>query len=203
MLRFENLGKRYGDHLVFDGLTAAFSAGCIALCEADSTGKSSLLRIVAGAMAPDAGEVWIDGHSLAQAPRLARARLAYVPEDCLADPAQTGRGLLAQVALGKNTRVDDSALDLADRLGLGPHLDKPFEQMSTGTRRKVFLAAAAIGHPAVVVADGPGDGLDTQARRALAAQFSTWAKDRVILFASHDAELVQACATARFNLGQP
>ncbi len=65
--------------------------------------------------------------------------------------------------------------------------------MSTGTRRKVFLTAAALGDPAVIVADGPSNGLDAQARAALAEQFRTWSRDRVVLFASHDAELVRAC----------
>ncbi|WP_438859844.1 ABC transporter ATP-binding protein, partial [Achromobacter spanius] len=94
MLRIDNLSKRYGDHLVFQGLTHTFPPGCMALCEEDSTGKSSLLGIIAGVIAPDGGEVWIDGHSLANAPQQARARLAYVPDNCLAFPTQTGREFL-------------------------------------------------------------------------------------------------------------
>jgi len=192
MLRIDNLGKRYGDHLVFQGLTHTFTPGCVALCEEDSTGKSTLLGIIAGVIAPDSGDVWIDGHSLTQAPAQARARLAYVPDNCMALPAQTGRGLLAQVAAEKNVPLDDSVLDLAFRLGLEPHLDKRFEQMSTGTRRKVYLTAAALGDPAVIIADGASNGLDAQARGVLAEQFKIWAQDRVVLFASHDPELVEA-----------
>lgn len=193
MLRIDNLSKRYGDHLVFQGLTHTFPPGCVALCEEDSTGKSSLLGIIAGVIAPDAGDVWVDGHSLTQAPLQAKARLAYVPDNCLAFPSQTGRGLLEQAASEKNTFLDDAVLDLAYRLGLEPHLDKRFEQMSTGTRRKVFLTAAALGGPAVVIADGPSSGLDARARAVLAEQFQIWSRDRVVLFASHDPELVQAC----------
>ncbi len=193
MLRIDNLGKRYGDHLVFQGLTRTFSPGCVALCEEDSTGKSSLLGIIAGVIAPDAGDVLVDGHSMVRDPLRAQARLAYVPDDCLAFPSRTGRELLEQVAAEQHVVLGDDVLDLACRLGLEPHLDKRFEQMSTGTRRKVFLTAAALGDPAVVVADGPSNGLDAQARAVLAEQFRTWSRDRVVLFASHDAELVRAC----------
>lgn len=193
MLRIDNLGKRYGDHPVFQGLTQSFSPGCVALCEEDSTGKSTLLDIVAGVLAPDTGDVWIDGHSMAHAPAQAKARLAYVPDDCLAFPDWTGRALLEQVAAEKHAALDDTVLDLARRLGLEPHLDKRFEQMSTGTRRKVFLTAAALGDPAVIVADGPGNGLDKQALAVLAEQFGIWSRDRVVLFASYDAGLVRAC----------
>ncbi|HYG43671.1 MAG TPA: ABC transporter ATP-binding protein, partial [Bordetella sp.] len=83
-----------------------------------------------------------------------------------------------------------------------PHLDKRFEQMSTGTRRKVFLTAAALGRPAVVVADGPSNGLDTQARYVLAEVFNTWAQDRVVLFASHDSELVRACGARSLEVAR-
>ena len=200
MLRIDNLSKRYGDYPVFQGLTHTFTPGCVALCEEDSTGKSSLLGIIAGAVAPDEGGVWIDGHSLTHAPQQARARLAYVPDNCLAFPTLTGRALLRQVADEKQVPLDAAALDLAYRLGLEPHLDKRFEQMSTGTRRKVYLTAAALGNPAVVIADGPSSGLDAQARAVLADVFKTWAQDRVVLFASHDAELVEACGASTVNV---
>lgn len=200
MLRIDNLSKRYGDYLVFQGLTHTFQPGCMALCEEDSTGKSSLLGIIAGVIAPDGGDVYIDGHSLANAPQQARARLAYVPDNCMAFPTQTGREFLLKAAAEKNVSLDDSVLDLAFRLGLEPHLDKRFEQMSTGSRRKVYLAAAALGDPAVVVADGPSSGLDAQARGVLAGVFTTWARDRVVLFASHDPELVQACKARTLNV---
>ncbi len=201
MLRIDNLSKRYGDHVLFQGLTQTFAPGCLALCEEESTGKSNLLAIIAGVIAPDTGDVWIDGHSLTHAALQAKARLAYVPDDCLAFPLQTGRELLEQAASEKNTILDDAVLDLAYRLGLGPHLDKRFEQMSTGTRRKVYLTAAALGEPAVVIADGPSNGLDTQARAVLAEQFKIWSRDRVVLFASHDPELVQACEARVINVG--
>lgn len=193
MLRIDNLGKRFGNHLVFQGLTHRFSLGCAALCEEDNTGKTTLLDMIAGVLEPDEGDIWIDGHSLRQNPEEAKARLAYVPDNCLSFPTHTGRELLEQVAAKNRVPLDDSVLDLANRLGLEPHLDKRFEQMSTGTRRKVFLTAAALGNPAVVLADGPSNGLDAPARAVLAEQFRLWSQDRVVLFASHDAELVEAC----------
>lgn len=200
MLRIDSLTKRYGDHTLFSGLSQTIASGCLALCEEDSTGKSSLLAIVAGVLAADEGDVWIAGHSMRQEPALARARVAYVPANCLALPEQTGRGLLASVAADKNTVLDDATLDLAWRLGLEPHIDKRFEQMSTGTRRKVYLAAAALGNPAVIVADGPSDGLDAPARAVLAELFKTWGQDRVVLFASHDPALVSACGARQVHV---
>ena len=203
MLRIDNLTKRYGDHVVFQGLSHEFPPGCVALCEEESTGKSTLLSIVAGVIAPDTGDVRIDGHSIVRTPQLAKARLAYVPDNCMVFPMQTGRGLLEQIASERNVVLDDAVMNIAHRLGLASHLDKRFKQMSTGTRRKVFLTAAALGDPAVVIADGASNGLDAPARAALADLFKTWARDRVVLFASHDPELVAACEARVFNLAPP
>lgn len=197
MLRIENLSKRYGDHLVFEGLNLHLSPGCYALCEEDNTGKSTLLKIIAGELAADSGAVWIDGLPLKNGCADARLRLAYIPENCLIHPSKTGRQLLEEIAHEKQVVVDATVLEFAEHLGLTPHLDKPFEQMSTGTRRKVYLAAATLGNPAVIAADGPSDGLDAPARRVLADAFKAWGKNRVVLFASHDAELVDACGARK------
>jgi len=192
MLRIENLAKRYGQHRVFEGLTRDFAPGCYALNEEDNTGKSTLLKVIAGVLPPDGGDVFVDGISMVRSSRQAKARLAFVPDDCMGFPQLSGRELLARTAQEKKTRVQPEILRFASKLGLESHLDKPFEQMSTGTRRKVYLCAAAIGEPAVVLADGPTDGLDTSARIALAETFQLWARNRVVLFASYDAELIKA-----------
>ena len=193
MLRIENLTKRFGDHVVFQGLTQSFAPGCYALSEEDNTGKSTLLKVIAGITAPDSGDIWIDGHSMTKAPRKAKARLAFVPDDCMGFPELTGYELLLRMAQEKKSALNETVMDFAYELGLGPHLDKRFEQMSTGTRRKVYLAGAAIGDPAVIIADGPTAGLDATARAVLAEQFGAWSRNRVVLFASYDTELIDAC----------
>lgn len=202
MLRIDHLSKRYGDHSVFQGLTHTFSPGCVVLSEEENTGKSTLLGLIAGAIPPSAGDIWINGYSLTHSPQQAKAHLAYVPDDCLTLPSHTGRQLLEQKATEKNTSVTDDILDLAYDLGLEPHMDKRFEQMSTGTRRKFFLTAAALGHPAVVVADGPSNGLDSRARTVLAELFSCWGKDRVVLFASYDNLLIEACGAQAMTIAE-
>jgi heme-transporting ATPase len=193
MLRFENLSKRFDERVIFQGLHHTFGAGCVALCDENGSGKSTLLAILAGAIDADEGEVWIDGQSLCTDPLKAKSALAYVPDDCMAYPFQSGRAFLELVASTKKTTVDTRTLDLADRFGLAPHLDKRFEQMSLGTRKKIFLTATMLGDPAVVIADEPGNGLDAAARAVLIDLFKNLAKDSVVFFSSHDLRLAQAC----------
>jgi ABC-2 type transport system ATP-binding protein len=193
MLRFEKLSKRFDKHVIFQGLNYASGAGCVALCDENGSGKSTLLAILAGTIDADEGEVWLDGHSLRTAPLKAKSALAYVPDDCMAYPFQTGREFLELVASAKKTIVDTRTLDLADRFGLASHLEKRFEQMSLGTRKKLFLTATMLGEPGVVIADEPGNGLDAAARAVLVDLFKTLAADRTVFFSSHDLALARAC----------
>jgi heme-transporting ATPase len=193
MLRIENIRKRYGEHVIFQGLHHRFGAGCVALCDENGSGKSTLLGILAGTVDADEGDVWINGHSLREAPFEAKSSLAYVPDDCMAYPFQTGREFLEFVASTKKTVVDHVTLEVAHRFGLAPHLEKRFEQMSLGTRKKIFLSAVTLGKPSVIVADEPSNGLDAAARGVLMDMFRTLAEDRVVFFSSHDPEFTEGC----------
>lgn len=193
MLRFENLGKGYADRIIFEGLNYRAGTGCIALNDESGSGKTTLLGILAGSIPADQGDVWINGHSLRAAPAQAKSAVSYIPDDCLPGSMLTGRAYLEQVAFERDTTVGHDALGLADRFGLTPHLEKRFEQMSFGTRKKICLTAAAIGDVKVVIADEPVAGLDAPARGVLVDLFRTLAETRVVLFSSYDAAFTEAC----------
>ncbi|CAE6735061.1 ABC transporter ATP-binding protein [Paraburkholderia haematera] len=193
MLRFENLAKRYNERIIFQGLHYDTVAGSVALNDESGSGKSTLLGILAGTIEPDAGDVWLGGHSLRTATQAAKSLLTYVPEDCMTYPDQTGRAYLDRVASERKTVVDGPTLDLAHRFGLEPHLDKRFEQMSFGTRKKFFLTGAVLGETKVVIADEPVGGLDASARAVLVDLFKTLAETRTVFFSSYDCAFTQAC----------
>lgn len=193
MLRFDHLSKQYGDHTVFQALHYDIASGCVALNDESGSGKSTLLGVLAGTLEADTGDVWLGGHSLRSARLAAQAVLTYVPEDCMPSPDRTGREYLKHVALERKTTVGSDTLDLAERFGLTPHLDKRFEQMSFGSRKKFFLTAAALGETKVVIADEPVGGLDAPARAVLADLFITLARTRTVFFTSYDTAFIQAC----------
>lgn len=206
MLRFDNLSKRYGERIVFQGLQHAFGAGCVALCDENGSGKYTLFGLLAGTLQADTGEVWLGGHSLRSAPLEAKAALAYVPDDCLTYPTHTGRAFLELMAANQHATVSASTLELAERFGLAPHLEKRFEQMSLGSRKKFFLTAATLGESSVVIADEPDAGLDAAARAVLIDLFKTLGRDRTVLFSSYHTVLMRGCdakTTSFADLGMP
>ncbi|ASL46110.1 Cell division ATP-binding protein FtsE [Burkholderia sp. AD24] len=201
MLRFDNLSKRYGERVIFQGLRYENQAGCVALNDESGSGKSTLLGVLAGTIEADCGDVWIGGHALRSASLAAQTALTYVPEDCMTYPDQTGRAYLNDVATARTTTVDAAALDLAERFGLTPHLDKRFEQMSFGTRKKIFLTASVLGETSVLIADEPVGGLDASARGVLVELFRMLGETRTVFFSSYDTVFTEACraASIRFS----
>jgi ABC-2 type transport system ATP-binding protein len=194
MLRFDNLSKQYSDRLVFRALHYDAASGCVALNDESGSGKSTLLGILAGTIEADTGDVWLGGHALRTAPLAAKSVLTYVPEDCMTFPDQTGREYLNKVASARHAAITNDTLELADRFGLTPHLDKRFEQMSFGTRKKIFLTASVLGDTSVLIADEPVGGLDASARAVLVDLFRTLASTRTVFFSSYDTAFTEACS---------
>ncbi|AJC20535.1 ABC transporter ATP-binding protein [Pandoraea pulmonicola] len=193
MLRFDNLTQRFDDFTLFENLRFRAERGCFALRDEGGGGKSTLLGMLAGERDAGQGNIWIDGHSMRDDAAGARASLAFVPYDCLAEPLQTGRGFLDARAAARRTSVDARVLDLVERFSLMPHMEKRFEQMSTGTRRKFYLTAVLLGGPRVILADEPTGGLDAASRAVLIDLFTTLGETGCVFFSTHDDELVDGC----------
>jgi ABC-2 type transport system ATP-binding protein len=192
MLRFEGLCKSFGSMPVLQALGGSFERGAFALRGPNGIGKSTLLRVLAGVVALDAGTVWIDGRPLHADPVAAKARLAYAPDECPVYPFVTGRELLAFVAYAKRCALSPEVRDIVARFGLDGHLDTRCGAMSLGTQKKLMLAAAWIGEPAVLLFDEPSNGLDAAARMALIDLLLARSADAVVLVSTHDVAFAQA-----------
>ncbi|HEY1935710.1 MAG TPA: ATP-binding cassette domain-containing protein [Acetobacteraceae bacterium] len=140
ILAAEGLGASYEGQQVFHSLDCAFATGVHVLQGANGIGKSTLLRLLAGAQPADAGQVWIDGINLMQAPEDAKRRLSYVPDESSIYPFLTGEELLHFVAAAKHADIDATVDVLIRMFDLTRHLHTRFDAMSLGTRKKSFLA---------------------------------------------------------------
>jgi len=192
MLRFEGICKSYGARQVLRSLSHSFAPGVHALRGPNGIGKSTLLRVLAGIEEPDGGTVWVAGLDLQADPAAAKARLAYAPDECPVYPFMTGRELLAFVAWAKACEVSAAVLDIVERFGLARHLDTRCGDMSLGTQKKLMIAAAWIGEPAVLLFDEPSNGLDANARALLIELLAAKGKDAVVLVSTHDQEFARA-----------
>lgn len=206
LLQAEGISCRRGGRLVLEHLTVeAHSGEFIAVIGPNGAGKSTLLSALAGLLVPDAGEVRLDGISLAGMPaaQLARRR-AYLPQGARCDwPIPVSRlvalGLTPTLPVfgglgaGDAERVE-AALRACD---LEARRDQPATTLSGGELARAMLARALVGDPAVLLVDEPLAGLDprhaldTVARlRALAVE-----QGRLVIAAVHELTLALRHAT--------
>ena len=168
MLHLHNLHFTYpatpGQPL-FTGLSAHLPAGVTLVCGGDGCGKSTLLRLLAGTLEPSAGQVVMTTADRAQVfwmdPRSEAVNAAL--NDVV---VQTYFDALAP----RWPDLDTAWLaELTEALGLGPHLHKPMFMLSTGSRRKVLLAAALASGAPVTLLDELFAALDAPSIRCVTA----------------------------------
>jgi ABC-type lipoprotein export system ATPase subunit len=164
-----------GEVHALKGIDAVFpSRSVTAVVGPSGSGKSSLLRILAGLDAPTAGSVRIGDRTLgglnARALRGVRRKLTgYVfqrPADNLI-PYLTVRQHMDQARKLRGTKEGPETDELLERLGLGGRADHKPGQLSGGEQQRVAFAQAVVGGPSVVVADEPTSELDSRSGESL------------------------------------
>ena len=209
LLTFDRLELAYGHHPLLDGASLVIEPGeRIGLIGRNGTGKSSLLKIIAGQVLADAGEVW-------RSPGL---RLAYVPQEPL---FQTGHSVFEAVAegVGEAQRLladyhaaahalaegDQAAFADLERLSheleaadawrlnsrveetlqrLGLDADTPVETLSGGLKKRVALARALVAEPELLLLDEPTNHLDFSAIEWLETLLNDYRG--ALMFVTHD-----------------
>jgi ABC-type multidrug transport system ATPase subunit len=151
----------YGATPVFENLDLAIPAGLTLLHGGESCGKSTLLRLLGGALKPEEGAIkwlWMDS---AQSPIDATQHDIYWidPREERHD-ADSARTYFDQLRV-RHSRFSFATLDALVRdLGLSEHLEKPLYMLSTGSKRKVWLAGAFASRCRLTLIDEPFAALD-------------------------------------------
>ncbi len=184
-----DLACRRGGRTVFAGLDfELLPGGALLLTGPNGAGKSSLLRLIAGLLAPAAGRLEWAGAELAEDPDAQRARIAYLGH---------GNGLKAQLSARENLRFwrryagargPEAAIEAAiARFDLAALADRPVGGLSSGQQRRVALARVLASGAALWLLDEPTTGLDRDNQaRLVAAVAAHRAGGGLLVCATHD-----------------
>jgi ABC-type Mn2+/Zn2+ transport system ATPase subunit len=158
----------------------------------NGTGKSTLLKVVAGVCAPSAGRV------------TGRPRCGYVPERFPGGLPFTARDYLLHLARVHGLRgpAGPRAVDeWLERLGAASFARAPLRTLSKGMTQKVAIAQALLPRPGLLVLDEAWTGLDQAARGTLEAAAAERADDgAAVLFVDHDPARLAGQASERWRL---
>ncbi len=180
---------------LFDNLNLAFGSERTGLVGRNGVGKSTLLRLIAGELAPRSGTIAVSG-------RLAVLRQIVAPPTdmtiadlfgvrsglALLDRAEAGDADLSELAaadwtLPTHLEASLSRLDLS----VGPYT--PLVSLSGGETTRAALAALTFDEPDLLLLDEPTNNLDRDGRRAVADLLASWRGGAVVV--SHDRELLE------------
>ncbi len=171
---FQGVGRSFGPLKVLDGIDLEVAPGeILALLGPSGCGKTTLLRILAGFLAPDEGQVAIDGTVVATPERQVspqRRHVGYVPQEGALFPHLDVRGNIL-FGLPRRERTDERLTEMLELTELPPAIASAHpHQLSGGQQHRVALARALAPGPGVVLLDEPFASLDAALRTTTGQQ---------------------------------
>ena len=188
-----------GGRTILDGVSVQVASGrLLAVRGPSGSGKSSLLAILGGLMAPSGGTVTLDGAPVTPAGDLAlRRRFGFVLQGyglVAALTAHENVAVVLQDAQVPRPEVRSRVRTALDRLGLGTVADHLLEDLSGGQQQRVAVARALVTAADVVLADEPTAELDADNRGLVVSLLTERARaGTAVVIASHDPDVVDAC----------
>jgi heme exporter protein A len=198
----EALTHRFGRRRTgISALTFDFTGpGVVAVCGTNGTGKSTLLRIVAGLLRPSEGAVAValNGREVPHARRRTVLGLA-TPELSFYEEFSAHENLrFAAEAHGLASPSDAADAALA-RVGLQPRANDRVAAFSSGMKQRLRLAFALVHEPPLLMLDEPGSHLDEDGRSVVREVVAHHGRHGLVLLATNDPEEV-ALAERRLEL---
>jgi len=161
----------------------------------NGSGKSTTLKMITALIEPTEGEILWRGEPIERDIVAHRQRLGYVPEEPHLYPHLTGAEHLEMVGQLRGLGSKPLAEKIAGLLNLfSLYEDRyvPIASYSKGMRQKVLLAAALLHNPEIILLDEPFSGLDVNSALVLRTVIQELAaRGKVVLFSSHDLEIVE------------
>jgi sodium transport system ATP-binding protein len=201
VIQADSLHKSFAGRVALDGLTFSAMDGAITgLIGPNGSGKTTTLRLIAGLVRPESGQVLVDGVDPARDPMGARRRFGALTDGLGNYPRLTTREHLTYFGELRGMPVDQLEarthylLDLFDMQAIA---DRRAQGFSQGERMKLALARAVINDPPNILLDEPANGLDVPSVRALRSLLERFRDaGKCVLLSSHlMAEVSAVCDT--------
>ena len=168
VIELSHLSKSYGDKKVLDDINLQIRKGeFVTLLGPSGCGKTTMLRIIGGFVAPDEGEVLLDGKNIAGLPPYRRPlntvfqRYALFPHLDVYDNIAFGLKLQKVSA----EEIDRRVRKVLKMVTLTDYEDRDVESLSGGQQQRVAIARALVNQPKVLLLDEPLAALDLKMRK--------------------------------------
>ena len=188
-IKIEDLSKQIKGALILDKVSITLTSGKIyGLRGKNGSGKTMLMRAMAGLLIPDSGSVIINGKTLHKDISFPES-IGILIENPSFLPQYTGFKNLKLLA-GLTGGISDEDIKTAlDRVGLDPEDKRTYRKYSLGMKQKLGIANAIMGEPDIIILDEPINALDEESvKKIKKVLLEIRDKDKLIIIACHDRE---------------
>ncbi|AHI54647.1 ABC transporter ATP-binding protein [Listeria ivanovii] len=205
MIKIVNLHKQIKHTEVLTNINYSFESGKIyGIFGKNGSGKTMLLRSLAGLIIPTSGEIFIDDKQLHQDISFPPS-MGIIIENMELLPQFDARTNLKILSKIKNIASEEVIDNSIDRVGLTPHIDKKVKKYSLGMKQRLNIAQAIFEKPAVILLDEPINAIDDQGIE-LINQLLLEEKQRgatIIIASHHKEDIAPLCdVTIRMDQGK-
>ena len=187
LVNLESVSHAFGTRVLLDEVSLGVGAGeVIGVVGRNGDGKTTLLRVLTGDLAPDSGRVTISNS----------ASIGVLTQHQAGSPGETIRQVVLDGAADHTYAARADRREIVEALLAGVDLDRPIETLSGGERRRVGLVEVLLGDHDLIVLDEPTNHLDVEAIAFLASHLRyRTAAGLAMLVVSHDRWFLDAVCT--------
>jgi len=159
LININNLNKNFGKTQVLKSISLTIESGKVtAIVGPNGSGKTTLIKTILGLVKPSSGSIEVDGENIKNN-FLYKNKIGYIPQIARYPDNLTANELISLVRELRNSK-DISSADLIKFFNLNDEMEKPFKNLSGGTKQKVSATIAFAFNPKIYFLDEPTAGLD-------------------------------------------
>lgn len=200
MLKVSNLTKKFDEKVAVNNVSFAIKPGEVfSLIGPNSSGKTTIIKTIAGLLRPNDGVVTVGGRDVVAEPLETKSVIGYIPDEPIVWSGMTGEEFLhfvgALYGLSETLRAKKIA-ELLPIFTLQGLEKEYFENYSRGNKQKFTILAALLHDPKLLLIDEPIVGLDPESAAIAKTEFTRFAKaGGAVLLVTHTLSVAEEIAT--------
>lgn len=192
-IKLKEVTKKLKGTTVIDHVTMELNSACVyGLCGYNGSGKTMLMRLIAGLIYPTSGTVTINGKVLGKEIDFPESIGLLLENPAFLEEHTAFRNLLLLTEI-RHTASERIIRETLHRAGLDANNPKPYQKYSLGMKQRLGIAAAIVEQPDLILLDEPTNALDTEGVDMLKTIIrEERERGALVVLASHDGEFLKS-----------